>query len=203
MQTEVILKAKVEGLGAEADVVRVRPGYARNYLIPRGLAMPATAAFKHQVEKLKQARAEREGRELNEANAMATRLNRMTLTFQMTAGGDQDKVFGAVTANDLMERLAKENVAIDRKKLRMAQPLKGTGEHQVEIHLHPEVNASLKVVIEIKRPEGEEPEVDAKARKTGKKVRKAEVAPHEEKKDKDHAAKSAKPAKGAKSKAGG
>lgn len=197
MQTELILKAKVEGLGAEADVVRVRPGYARNYLIPRGLAMPATNAFKHHIEKLKQARAEREGRELNEANALATRINRMTITFQMTAGGEQEKVFGAVTAHDVIERLAAENVPIDRKKLRMAQPLKGTGEHQVEIHLHPDVNATLRVVIEIKRAQGEEPETDAKGRKVvGKKVRKGETAAHDEKKDKGDKEKAAKHGKG-------
>lgn len=200
MQTEVILKAKVEGLGAEADMVKVRPGYARNYLIPRGLALPATSAVKHQVEKLKQARAEREARELNEANALATRINRMTLTFQMTAGGEGEKVFGSVTAHDIVERLAKENVALDRKRLKLAHPIKTTGEHAIEVHLHPDVKASLRVVLEVKRAEGEAAE--EKDRKAAKRPKKGE-APEEKGKEKDKKTKdSGKGAKGQKSKGG-
>ncbi len=200
MQTEVILKAKVEGLGAEADLVKVRPGYARNYLIPRGLALPATSAVKHQVEKLKQARAEREARELNEANALATRINRMTLTFQMTAGGEGEKVFGSVTAHDIVERLAKENVALDRKRLKLPHPIKTTGEHAIEVHLHPDVKASLRVVLEVKRAEGEAAE--EKDRKAAKRPKKGEVA-EEKGKEKDKKTKdSGKGTKGLKSKGG-
>lgn len=200
MQTEVILRAKVEGLGAEADLVKVRPGYARNYLIPQGLAMPATTAVRHQIEKLKQARAEREARELNEANTLASRLNKMTLTFQMTAGGEGDKVFGSVTAHDIYERLVKGDVHIDRKRLRLPHPIKTTGEHEVEVHLHPDVKASLRVVLEVKRAEGEEPEHDAKGRKIAKRPRKAEPIEDKDKdkKVKDSGKPAAKAAKGGK-----
>ncbi|HPA17024.1 MAG TPA: 50S ribosomal protein L9 [Verrucomicrobiae bacterium] len=202
MHTEIILKAKVEGLGAEADMVKVRPGYARNYLIPKGLAMPATAAFKHQVEKLKQARAEREARELNEANTLATRINRMTLTFQMAAGGEGERVFGSVTAHDIVDRLAKENVHIDRKKLKLPHPIKTTGEHEIEINLHPDVKATLRVVLEIKRAEGEEAEHEAKGRKVAKRPRKGEALEEKGKeKEKEKKAKDSgkAPAKGGKS----
>lgn len=201
MHTEIILKAKVEGLGAEADMVKVRPGYARNYLIPRGLAMPATSAVKHQIEKLKQARAEREASELNEANALATRINRMTLTFQMAAGGEGEKVFGSVTAHDVVERLAKENVHIDRKKLKLPHPIKATGEHEVEVHLHPDVKGTLRVVLEVKKTDVEaEAEHDAKGRKGVKRHKKGEAVEEREKdkKGKD----SGKGAKGAKGKGG-
>lgn len=200
MQTEIILKSKVEGLGAEADMVKVRPGYARNYLIPRGLAMPATTAVRHQIEKLKQARAEREASELNEANTLATRINRMTITFQMTAGGEGEKVFGSVTAHDIVERLAKENVHIDRKKLKLPHPIKATGEHEVEVHLHADVKGTLRVVLEVKKTEGEEADHEAKGRKVTKRPRKGEAV---EEKEKDKKAKdSGKGAKGAKAKGG-
>ncbi len=147
--TEIILKSKVEGLGAEADVVKVRPGYARNFLFPRGLAVMANSTNKRQIEALKQARATREAREVNEANEIAGRINKMTLTFQMLAGEGQQKVFGSVTSQDILERLAKEGVAIDKKRIRLPHPIKETGPHQVEIHLHPDVNASLKIVLEV------------------------------------------------------
>lgn len=203
MHTEIILKAKVEGLGAEADLVKVRPGYARNYLIPRGLAMPATSAVKHQVEKLKQARAEREARELNEANALATRINRMTLTFQMTAGGEGEKVFGSVTAHDIVERLAKENVHIDRKKLKLPHPIKATGEHEVEVNLHPDVKGTLRVVLEVKRVADEDEEHEAKGHKGHKAAKRPKKGEEPEDKDKGKKAKdSGKGAKGAKAKGG-
>ncbi|MCC6356355.1 MAG: 50S ribosomal protein L9 [Verrucomicrobiae bacterium] len=203
MHTEIILKAKVEGLGAEADLVKVRPGYARNYLIPRGLAMPATSAVKHQVEKLKQARAEREARELNEANALATRINRMTLTFQMTAGGEGEKVFGSVTAHDVVERLAKENVHIDRKKLKLPHPIKATGEHEIEVNLHPDVKGTLRVVLEVKRVAGEDEEHEAKGHKGHKAAKRPKKGEEPEDKGKDKKAKdSGKGAKGAKAKGG-
>lgn len=160
---EVILKSKVVGLGAEADVVKVRPGYAMNYLVPRGLAMPATSTYKHQIEQLKKNRATREADELNEANELAKRLNKMTITFQMTAAEGQKKVFGSVTAADIVDRLSKEKAVIEKKQLRLDHPLKDTGTHTVEISLHPEVKAAIKIVLEI--PKADEEESDAKPTK--------------------------------------
>jgi len=151
MHTEVILRKKIEGLGGEADLVKVRPGYARNYLFPKGLAIPATAAGKHQIERLKQIRAAREAEELNTANEYARRINKMTLTFHMQAGETRDKIFGSVTNADIQERLAKENINIERKRIHIHTPLKQLGEHNVEISLHPEIKASLKVVLALSK----------------------------------------------------
>lgn len=176
---EVILKSKINGLGAEADVVKVRPGYARNYLLPRGFAMPATAAYKHQIEQLKKSRAEREANELNEANELAKQLNKMTLTFQMTAAGGQGKIFGSITSQDILERLSKEEVSLDKKQLRLDHPLKEKGSHALEVVLHPEVKATLKIVLEVPKIEGDEPEPAAKgksgsAKKTVSRKKKSE-----------------------------
>ena len=145
---EVILKSKVVGLGAEADVIKVRPGYARNYLLPRGLAMPATNTFKHQIEQLKKNRASREAQELNEASDLAKQLSRMTLTFQVAAAEGQKKIFGSITTADIVERLGKENVILEKKQLRLDHPLKETGTHAIEVVLHPEIKASVKIVLE-------------------------------------------------------
>ncbi len=168
--TEVILKSKIEGLGAEADVVKVRPGYARNFLLPRGLAMPSTQAYKAQIEKLKKARAEREAAELNDAAQIAARINKMTITFQMNAAEGQDKVFGSVTIAEIVERLSKEQVELDRKKVKLAHPLKELGEHKIEIAVHHDVVATLKVVLALpKSSEQPAEEVSAKGKfKSGK-----------------------------------
>lgn len=155
MNTEVILKTKIEGLGGEADLVKVRPGYARNFLIPRGLAIPATKASKHQIERLRQIRAEREANELNTANEYARRINKMTLTFQVQAGDSLDKIFGSVTSQDILERLSKEGITIERKRIKLYHPLKELKEHEVEINLHPEVKATLKVVLALSKADQE------------------------------------------------
>lgn len=148
MQTELILLSKIEGLGAESDLVKVRPGYARNYLLPQGLAVPATSLQKKAIESLKQKRAEREANELNDANELGRRLNKMTLTFQMTPVEDQPgKVFGSVAAHDILSRLEKEGVALEKRFLKLAHPLKDIGTHEVPVHLHAEVEATLKVVL--------------------------------------------------------
>ncbi len=177
MQTEVILKSKIESLGAEADIVRVRPGYARNYLFPRGLAVPATAGQKHLIETLRKARAAREASELNDANQLASRLNKMTITFQMLSGSsseeEKQKLFGSVTATDIVDRLSKEGVVLEKKKLKLAGPIKDLGEHKIEVALHMDVTASFKVVLALpKSQEGDAPsEVDAKGRAPRKPMR--------------------------------
>ncbi|NJK90711.1 MAG: 50S ribosomal protein L9 [Blastochloris sp.] len=128
MAVEVILKKPVEGLGVEADVVRVKPGYARNFLLPRDLASVATTASKKMVEDLKKRRAEREAAELNAAEEMATALKKVTITFQMEHG-DSDKVFGSVTSQDIAARLEVQGHKVDRKKIDLPRPLKAMGEH--------------------------------------------------------------------------
>ncbi|GAB4241382.1 MAG: 50S ribosomal protein L9 [Candidatus Methylacidiphilales bacterium] len=148
MPVEVILKKPIVGLGAESDIVKVKPGYARNFLLPRDLAVPATQASKKQVEALKRLRAEREAAELNAAQELAGRLSKVTLTFQMqTADEGATKVFGSVTTTDIIERLAATGIVLDKKHLDLGRPLKELGEHSVQVHLPQGVQAKFTVVL--------------------------------------------------------
>jgi large subunit ribosomal protein L9 len=149
--TELILTENVPGLGAEADVVKVRRGYARNYLLPRGLAYEVTPAALRQLNALKQKRAEREARELNEAEELSRRIAKLRLTFTL-ATGETGKAFGSVTAQDIVDRLKSElGVEIDRHKVVLERPIKDTGEHEVAIKLHHDVAAQL--VFQVKAAE--------------------------------------------------
>ncbi len=148
MPVEVILKKPIAGLGAESDIVKVKPGFARNYLLPRDLAVPATRASKKQVESLQRLRAEREAAELNAAQELAGRLNKVTLTFQMqTAEGGGHKIFGSVTAADIIERLAGSGIELDKKHIELGRPLKELGEHSISVHLPQGVQAKFSVVL--------------------------------------------------------
>ncbi|MDE1171136.1 MAG: 50S ribosomal protein L9 [Verrucomicrobium sp.] len=179
MQVEVLLKNKIEGLGVEADVVSVRPGYARNFLVPQGHAVLATSATKRQIEQLKQKRAQREAEELNAAQELAGKINKLNLTFTLAAGQGQDKVFGSITNHDVIERLKAEGYTVDRKQVKLEKPIKETGSHEIIIAVHPEISAKLKIQVATPAPEGEEAEgaEDAKgARKTARKSTKKPTA---------------------------
>ena len=142
--TELILTENVPGLGAEADVVKVRRGYARNYLLPRGKAYEVTRAALRQVDALKQKRAERETRELNEAEEFSRRIEKLRVTF-ILATGQTGKAFGSITAQDIVNRLKDEiGVEIDRHKIVLERPIKDTGDHEVQIKLHHDVSAQFK-----------------------------------------------------------
>jgi large subunit ribosomal protein L9 len=147
MAVEVILKKPVPSLGAEADLVKVKPGYARNYLLPQDLAVVATAATKKLVEELKRRRAEREAAELNAAEELATALKKVTITFQVETSR-HDKVFGSVTTNDIASRLEAQGHVVDRKKIVLPKLLKGLGEYEVHVHLPMNVQGKFKVVLE-------------------------------------------------------
>src|ERR1044071_3214228 len=139
--TQVILTENVPGLGAEADVVKVRRGYARNFLLPRGKAYEVTPAALRQLDTLKAKRAEREARELNEAEELARRIGKLKIVFTLETG-ETGKAFGSVTAQDIVNRLKNEVGAdIDRHKIALEQPIKDTGEHDVAINLHHDVTA--------------------------------------------------------------
>ena len=141
--TELILTENVAGLGAEADVVKVRCGYARNYLLPRGLAYEVTPAALRQLNALKQKRAEREARELNEAQELARRIGKARFIFTLETG-ETGKAFGSVTTQDIVNRLKNEvGAEIDRHKIVLERPVKDTGEHEVAIKLHHDVTAQL------------------------------------------------------------
>jgi large subunit ribosomal protein L9 len=141
--TEIILTESVPGLGAEADVVKVRRGYARNYLLPRKMAYEVTPAALHQLNALKQKRAEREARELNEAQELARRIGKARFIFTLETG-ETGKAFGSVTSQDIVNRLKNEvGVEIDRHKIALERPIKDTGEHELAIKLHHDVTAQL------------------------------------------------------------
>src|SRR5438046_9671292 len=131
--TELMLTEKVPGLGAEADVVRVRRGYARNYLLPTGKAYEVTPAALRQLDNLKKKRADREARELNEAEELSRRIGKLRVTFTL-ATGETGKAFGSVTTQDIVTRLKNElGQEIDRHKVVLERPIKDTGEHEVTI----------------------------------------------------------------------
>ena len=149
--TELILTENVPGLGAEADVVKVRRGYARNYLLPRGKAYEVTPGALRKLDALKQKRAEREARELNEAEELARRIGKARFVFSLETG-ETGKAFGSVTAQDIVNRLKNEiGAEIDRHKIVLERPIKDTGEHEVTIKLHHDVTAQL--VFQVKSAE--------------------------------------------------
>ncbi|HEY3601386.1 MAG TPA: 50S ribosomal protein L9 [Chthoniobacterales bacterium] len=157
--TQVILTENVPGLGAEADVVKVRRGYARNFLLPRAKAYEVTPAALRQLDTLKAKRAEREARELNEAEELARRIGKLKVTFILQTG-ETGKAFGSITANDLAARLKQElDRDFDRHLLVLEHPIKTTGEHEVSIKLHHDVTAKFK--FHVKSAEEPKPEVAA------------------------------------------
>ena len=165
MPVALILTQPVENLGAEADLVKVKPGYARNWLLPQGFATRATDASKKQIEALRQVRTERENRERQAAEELAGKLNKLTLTFQMNVGEDGDKIFGSVTTQDIVQRLAEAGHTLEKKKLQLSQPLKTLGEHIVQVQLGYDIHAKLKVVLDIPAEAKARQEAEKKAQK--------------------------------------
>jgi large subunit ribosomal protein L9 len=155
--TEIILTENVPGLGAEADVVKVRRGYARNYLLPQGKACEVTPASLRQLDNLKKKRAEREARELNEAEELSRRIGKLRVTFTL-ATGETGKAFGSITAQDIVNRLKNEiGQEIDRHKIVLERPIKDTGEHEITIKLHHDITAQFKFDVKA----AEAPKVEA------------------------------------------
>jgi large subunit ribosomal protein L9 len=150
--TEIILKENVPGLGAEADVVKVRSGYARNHLIPANKAYEVTPANLKRRNTLKAKRAEREARELNEAQEFARKLSKVKLDFVLETG-ETGKAFGSVTAKDIEDKLRSEfGIEVDRHKIELERPIKESGEKEIEVKLHHDVKATLKVDIKSSKP---------------------------------------------------
>jgi large subunit ribosomal protein L9 len=167
--TELILTENVPGLGAEADVVRVRRGYARNYLLPTGKAYEVTPAALRQLDNLKKKRAEREARESNEAEELSRRIGKLRVTFTL-ATGETGKAFGSITAQDIVHRLKNEiGAEIDRHKIMLERPIKETGEHEVAITLHHDVTTQF--VFHVKSAEEPKPELVSAAGEEPKKRR--------------------------------
>ncbi|MCC6214310.1 MAG: 50S ribosomal protein L9 [Polyangiaceae bacterium] len=142
----VILKETVKNLGSSGDVARVRPGYARNFLLPRGLAIPATDANLSRVDELKRAALAVASKARAEADELARQIGAVTVTLAR-AVGDDERMYGSVTSKDVEEAYERAGVKIDRRKITLAAPIRALGEFQLPIRLHPEVMAELKVVV--------------------------------------------------------
>lgn len=143
---ELILREAVPSLGKAGDLVRVKPGYARNFLLPRGLAFEATEGNKKRIAGEAKARHARESAERSEAQAFATKLGAVSLDFTAKAGED-GKLFGSITAGDIAEQLEAKGLTVDKRKIEMEHPLKELGFHSVSVKLHHDVHGEVKVNI--------------------------------------------------------
>ena len=143
---EVILKEDVLNLGHQGEIVKVADGYGRNYLLPRKLAIQATSANKAVIEQMKAASVRRSAKLKGEAELLLQQLENVALSFTRKTG-DNDHLFGSVTAADITQALEAQGFQIDRKKVHLAEPLKSLGEFHVPVRLHREVTAHLKVTV--------------------------------------------------------
>lgn len=142
----VVLHDDVKNLGSSGDIVRVRPGYARNYLFPRGLAMPATAHNLSRVDELKRQAVQRAESAREQARALAQKLQAAAVKLER-AVGDENRMYGSVTSRDIEEAFQQAGVEVDRRKIELAEPIKQLGLHEVAVRLHPEVSAILRVEV--------------------------------------------------------
>jgi len=158
---EVILTEIIPSLGAEADVVKVRRGYARNFLIPQGKALEVTPSALRRVGHLKARRAEREARELTAAEELAGKLNKLDLMFTLETG-DSGKAFGSITAKDIHDRIVAESgIDLPKHAVAIDRAIKDSGEHTVSIKVHADVTAKVRVHIATPKPPAvETPEGD-------------------------------------------
>jgi large subunit ribosomal protein L9 len=144
---EVILKEDVNKLGSRGDVVKVADGYGRNYLLPRKLAIEASAGNKSVIEQMKAASVRRSAKEKIQAEELSKQFDGVSVSFQRRTG-EQEQLFGSVTSSDIADALAKKGFTVDRRKIQIHEPLKTLGEFTIPIKLHKEVTTHLKVVIE-------------------------------------------------------
>ena len=143
---EVILKEDINNLGHRGDVVKVADGYGRNYLLPKKLAMEATAANKAVIEQMKASAVRRSAKEKSEAEALVGQLNTVSLVFVRKVG-EHDQLFGSVTSADIAHELEAKGFTIDRRKVHLEEPLKQLGEFHIPVRLHREVTAHVAVTV--------------------------------------------------------
>jgi large subunit ribosomal protein L9 len=164
--TEVLLLKPLDNLGAEGDQIKVRAGYARNYLFPKKLATPLTQANRKHVEVLKKRRADREVLELKGAQEIARKLEKVSLAFAVKTG-EGGKMFGAITATDLHKKLEEAGILIDKRKIHLHTPAKTLGKHETKIRLHSDVSVDITFDIVSENPiEPTKEEAAAAAEKT-------------------------------------
>ena len=143
---EVILREDIKTLGKAGEMVRVKPGYARNYLLPHGLAYEATEGNKKRIAAETRARGVRNAAERTEAERAAVTLSAVSLTIPGKAG-EEGKLFGSVTAQDIADALARQGHTVDRRRIELEHPIKSLGEHVATVRLHPEVSAQVRVSV--------------------------------------------------------
>jgi len=141
---EVILREDVEKLGNRGQLVKVAPGYARNFLLPKRLAVAATESNRKIVEQERQAGLRREAKEVADAGELAKIMANVSITIAQKAG-ENEQLFGSVTAKDISDSLEKQGYTIDRRKIHLQEPIKTLGEHKVPIRLHREVTTDITV----------------------------------------------------------
>ena len=141
---EVILRQHVDNLGERGQIVKVADGYARNYLLPRKLALPATDGNRKHVERERRIMETREAEEKGQAEAMAARLSAVDITIARRVG-ETEQLYGSVTSNDIADFLKTKGFEVDRRRLVLPDPIKTVGEHTVPLKLHREVTVPLKV----------------------------------------------------------
>jgi large subunit ribosomal protein L9 len=152
---EVILKEDVPNLGLRGEVVKVADGFGRNYLLPRKMAMQATAANKAVIEQMKAAAERRSATEKAQAEQLVTKLDPVVLSFTRRSG-EAGHLFGSVTSADIAAELEKQGFEVDRRKIQLGEPLKSLGEYRIAIRLHREVTARVTVKVLAEVEEGAE-----------------------------------------------
>lgn len=175
---EVLLVKPVDGLGAEGDRVKVRAGYARNYLLPEGIALPVTLSNRKYIDALQSARVKREAAELAAANATLAKLQGAKVAFAVKTG-EAGKMFGAITVKDIHAKLAEQGIEVEQRKIHLGQgPVKVLGQSVAHIKLHADISFELPFEIvslnpieapaEKKEEEDDEPQFDKKGRRLAK-----------------------------------
>jgi large subunit ribosomal protein L9 len=144
---EVILREDVEKVGSRGALVKVADGYARNFLLPKRLAVPATESNKKIVEQERDAYLRREAKDKSESEDLAKLLTGLTLTFRHKVG-ENNHLFGSVTAKDIADALEAQKFHLERRKVQLDEPIRTVGEHEVTVRLHRDVSTQIKVVVE-------------------------------------------------------
>lgn len=143
---KVILLEDIEKLGKSGDVITVKEGFARNFLIPKNKARPATGGNLKSLEALKKKEAAEVAKQVEAARAVANRISNLSLTISAQVG-DEEKLFGSITADTISDALKEEGVTVDKKDILIEEPIKKTGVYQVNVKVHPEVKATLRLWI--------------------------------------------------------
>lgn len=143
---EVILREDIEKLGSRGQVVKVTPGYARNFLLPKRLAVAATESNKKIVEQERSAHLRRDAKKQSDAEDLGKLMSQLTINISQKAG-ENDQLFGSVTSKDIADALEKQNYTIDRRNILLPEPIKQLGTHKVPVRLHKEVTIEIPVIV--------------------------------------------------------